>query len=315
MGMLTLVIDRRGSSLDLDKRGVVLVRYPDGEQHRLGLATLATIVVVGKVALSSPLLRACHAAGVGLVLLPARGREPPCLLTPGTGPILRWRLAQIRCFGDPACRLDLARRLVAAKLAAQAGALAAVGRMPLSPSLLAEVHKAENHASLMGFEGAAAAFYFREWAHSWRPPWSFSGRTRRPPRDPINALLSLGYTLAAQTVSHWTLRYGLDLQLGFLHTPVANRDACVLDLLEPVRPAVDAWTRQQLLSGLLTPDHFDTNPASGCRLDKAGRSLFFAAWYRELHQWLDPTVRRALSVVLWALRHRMGEGETVLRVE
>ncbi|RKZ53776.1 MAG: CRISPR-associated endonuclease Cas1, partial [Candidatus Parabeggiatoa sp. nov. 3] len=61
------------------------------------------------------------------------------------------------------------------------------------------------------------------WRTLWDNAWGFKERNRRPPRDPVNALLSLGYTLAGNSVGHLASRYGLDLALGFLHIPSRNR--------------------------------------------------------------------------------------------
>jgi CRISPR-associated endonuclease Cas1 len=89
--------------------------------------------------------------------------------------------------------------------------------------LAAETSGAPSLDALMGLEGAAAARYFGLWATAWQQPWHFPGRNRRPPRDPVNALLSLGYTLALNPVGQQAALRGLDVSLGFLHAPHSGR--------------------------------------------------------------------------------------------
>lgn len=155
----------------------------------------------------------------------------------------------------------------------------------------------------MGIEGAASARYFAAWGRLWEPPWEFPRRSRRPPRDPINALLSLSYTLALQYVGRMAVLRGLDTALGFLHTPQPGRPSLALDLLEPVRPWIDQWVWQSLNGRrLLKTDHFVFNRADGCRLNKEGRGLFYAAWHQDEAHWLRRPARNGLALVLNALR-------------
>jgi CRISPR-associated protein Cas1 len=98
----------------------------------------------------------------------------------------------------------------------------------------------------MGQEGAAAIAYFQGLAQIIAPRWGFCGRNRGPPRDPVNALLSLCYTLAAQTILRTLQRKGFDPALGFLHPPEAGRHSLVLDALEPIRPEIDRFVLQLL---------------------------------------------------------------------
>jgi CRISPR-associated protein Cas1 len=302
MGAITLLVDRRGATLELAARGVLVLRYPDGQQYRVGLEALENVIIQGEVGLSTALLRACHSTGVAVLLLPGRGKGEACHLFPTTTRLLKLRLGQFACHLDPVCRLRVARRIVAAKLAAQQEWLVAHGHAPVLHSLLAQTQEAPDIASLTGIEGAAAARYFTLWGQQWHQPWQFTTRNRRPPRDPVNSLLSLGYTLAGQSVGHLAARFGLDLSVGFLHVPKSGRPALMLDLLEPLRPWVDEWVWQFLQGGMLTPAHFTDDPGLGCRLDKEGRAHFYAMWYKQVEAWLHPPARRAVARLLRVLR-------------
>ena len=140
------------------------------------------------------------------------------------------------------------------------------------------------------------------WRTLWDNAWEFKERNRRPPRDPVNALLSLSYTLAGNSIGQLASTRGLDISLGFLHAPLNGRPSLALDLLEPVRPWIDQWIWQQVDKGLLTPKQFSNNLEQGCRLDKEGRQAFFSAWYDEAEPWLEKHKRESLAHILKTIR-------------
>jgi CRISPR-associated protein Cas1 len=306
MPAMTLIVDRRNARLATDGRDVVRIDYPDGSVRRVGLRALRCLVVQGDVTLTAPLLRACEAAGVGLVLMPGRGRGQASNLLPHTAWQEAQRRAQARCHLDPDCRLSLARRLVAKKIQTQQGRLATHGKYVELDRFAEHALRARDHGELMGVEGAAGARYFAAWGETLDPRWHFPGRNRRPPRDPVNALLSLAYTLAGQHVGRLAASRGLDDAFPFLHVSGPHRPALMLDLLEPVRPWVDEWVRDLLRDPRLTPERFFTRKDLGCRLDKDGRTLFYAAWYAVEDAWLSPPARRALALALAHLRPLRG---------
>lgn len=141
---------------------------------------------------------------------------------------------------------------------------------------------ASSRASLMGVEGAAAAASFKLLAKILPREWGFSGRNRRPPRDPFNALLSLGYVLAGGEILKVVQGKGLDPGLGFLHASQHGRAALVLDLLEPHRPVIDNFVLS-LTKGLLTPNDFTISSQEGCRLSKEARGIFYRTWFQYLN--------------------------------
>lgn len=303
MSAMTLLIDHKEAQLTLEGTGVVCIRYPDRPPVRVGLHGLQRLIISGDIALGSRLLRACAEAGVGLVLVPARGRGAAVNLFPAPAATLHLRHAQHCGFADAARRLPLARATVVAKIGQQQVWLEAQGTGANLSRFQTEARQAADIGSLLGIEGAASARYFAAWAGLWEAPWSFPGRNRRPPRDPVNALLSLGYTLALGYVGRLVAARGLDPGFGFLHTPQAGRPALTLDLLEPVRPWVDQWVWERLQSeGLLTPAHFTLSSAEGCRLNQEGRARFYAAWHQQEDRWLRTPARHALAILLNGLR-------------
>lgn len=302
MGYATLTIDQRGSRLDWVAPGVLRLSVGDSTSHRIGLNTLRRIVVHGDVPLSSTLLRAAQEAGVAVVLCAGRGPGTPVHLLSAPHGRLRLRQAQHRCLGDPACCLAVARNLVMAKLAQQQRWLTLHGREDRLARFIPAARTAGHLPALMGVEGAAAARYFAEWRELWPAPWSFTGRTRRPPRDPVNAVLSLGYTMALGLTGQFAALHGLDPEFGFLHVPESGRPSLGLDLLEPLRPVVDQWVWSLLTSGEMTPDRFTISPTEGCRLDPAGRAIFYAHWSRTGDAQCAPTLRHTMATLLLTWR-------------
>jgi len=105
-----------------------------------------------------------------------------------------------------------------------------------------------------------------------------SGRNRRPPKDPVNALLSLTYTIAMSEMRRAVHQRGLDPCVGFLHSPASGREAMTIDMLELLRPGADAFVLGLLGGNRLTLDHFSASDKNGCRLTKEGRGVYYEAW-------------------------------------
>ncbi len=303
MGAMTLLVDRRGAELKVNRGHTVCLSYPDGYRHRVGLYALRRILIYGEINLSSSLLRACNTAEVSVILFPGRGKGDNINLFPNNNGHSKLRQAQYRAYFDNDFCLDLARQIVSAKISAQSLWLNHHNLNCDFSSALSLAKTANSNASLMGIEGSVAREYFSKWRSLWNEDWGFNERNRRPPRDPVNALLSLGYTIAGNQVGQLLSSYGLDLSLGFLHIPHNNRPSLSLDLLESVRPWVDEWLWKFVQSdGLLIPSQFTQTEENGCRLNHTGRSAFYAAWYDNAEVWLLKPIRDNIAMLLRNLR-------------
>ena len=132
--------------------------------------------------------------------------------------------------------------------------------------------------ALNGLEGAGAAAYFRAYATLFPDALGFARRRRRPPPDPVNVCLSLGYTLLHHEAVREAQVVGLDPLLGFLHVPERGRESLASDLIEPLRPHVDEWVWRRFAGRELRLEHFSHERGGGCLLGKAGRRLFYDAF-------------------------------------
>ncbi len=286
--MGTLYIDRQGLSLKV-RDGVIELRA-DGERLRTVPARLLDRVVLrADTQLSSGTLAALAEAGVGLVALGGRGGQRMAHMLGAPAGDARARIAQCQRVADEPWASAWSRHILRAKLRAQRrllqGALQeradlrkpltdAVGTLQRIQDRLPQAH---DRASLRGLEGAGAASYFKAYVKLFAPALGFEGRRRRPPPDPVNACLSLGYTLLQSQAVQACWGAGLDPMVGFLHTPTHGRDSLACDLVEPWRARIDAWVWQQFRSRELRPEHFGRDGAGACLMGKAARAQFYEA--------------------------------------
>ena len=210
------------------------------------------------------------------------------------------RTAQYRQSFDEAFCLRFARDLVAAKIANQRTILRRNGRddpeRALALDRLSAARKATGRAAslgeLLGFEGDAAAVYFRAFARLLSPPkaevdalpFRFDARNRRPPMDPVNAMLSLAYAMLARHYTVALASVGLDAYRGFYHAPRYGRPALALDMMEPFRPIIaDSVVLSVVNTGEIGPGDFIV-ATTGTALTTTGRRRFVEAFERRLSQ-------------------------------
>ena len=237
------------------------------------------------------------------------------------------RRRQYAAAGDPDRCLALARRFVQAKIANCRTMLRR--NHPDPPAVVLRDLKedirragdADRLDALLGVEGTAAHRYFSAFGEMLRTPsdglgrFEFGHRNRRPPRDPVNALLSLAYSMLAR---EWTVvaqSVGFDPYLGFYHQPRYGRPALALDLMEEFRPLVgDSLVLTVINNGEVTTEHF-IEALGAVSLTGAGRARFIDAYERRLSQEITHPVfgyrisyRRVFEVQARLLaRHLTGE--------
>jgi len=307
MSGLVCVVDRRGSSLEY-AAGVLTVRSPENPLWRVGVSQLSLLIVHGRVIADTTVWRGLADAGVGVALTGGRHGDDVAWLAAGLSTTGALRQRQHLAHADPARRVNIARWVFEEKIEAmrseiEQGWLSNSDRLRHAFSRAeATVNLARDIASLSGVEGALAADWFAALASSVEARWSFHGRNRRPPRDPLNALLSYGYAFACADALAAVQRLGFDPAIGFLHDIYPGRYSLPLDAMECLRPCVDR-VAVKLLESELTPENFSDDPIKGCRLDKTARLALIRGW----HQAREVSVERALSRWCHTLRTRLGE--------
>jgi CRISPR-associated protein Cas1 len=230
--------------------------------------------------------------------------------TPHNDARRRWQ--QVLTLSQPQACAQLAHGIIHSKVKRQRATLAHIAqerpdiRKPLFDGqqrlagILDTLQSADitSHSldQLRGLEGAAAAMYFEAYFSAFAPALGATGRNRRPPRDPVNAVLSLSYTMlyAQATAACWAA--GLDPALGALHTLSHGRAALACDLMEPYRPLIDLWVWHQFRQGNLRAEHFGHDGAGACLLSKAGRGHFYPAWEQQAHHHQRSLLRYARAM-------------------
>ncbi|UJP06357.1 MAG: CRISPR-associated endonuclease Cas1 [Nitrosomonas sp.] len=310
--MNCLYLDRKNLEVRLD--GQALILYEDSVQKgSVPLHLLERIVMRGNVQLESRVLGALSARNIGLLILSGRTNEVSAILAGRTHNESTRRLGQYRVSLDDDLRAPLAHWLVLVKIRAQKRLLreALAVRADLRHALTVAVQGLDNIMnqlradssipslpSLRGFEGAAASAYFSGFTQLFAPSLNFTGRKKRPAPDPVNACLSLGYTLLHHDAVHACHIAGLDTMLGFYHDISFGRESLPCDLMEPLRPLIDRWVWQMFRNRDLRAEHFSDDNGR-CLLNKSGRKHFYGFYESNS----DPA-RRLLRRYGYALARR-----------
>ncbi len=245
----TLFITREGTYLAKDGAAVD-VRQDGASLLRVPLHNLDGIVALGwDIGASSALMAACAEGGVTLSFCTPYGRFQAAVRGFTSGNVLL-RKAQYRTSDSQEQSLQIARPMVAAKIANCRTLLLRAqrdhGNNPVLESRTRSLARsidsclsAVDLEGLRGMEGDAAAMHFEAIPHLIKnPDFSFPGRIRRPPTDPVNALLSFAYSLLAHDCRSALESVGLDAAIGFLHRDRPGRPSLALDLMEEFRPVI-----------------------------------------------------------------------------
>lgn len=320
----------------LRKDGANLVVEVDGaERGRAPLHMLDGVVSFGRSGASPALMAACAEAGVTISFLDPNGRFLARVEGQRTGNVLL-RRTQHRTADDEQRKVPIVRGIVAAKAANQRTVVLRALRdhgdtmRPEARVALTEADRrlmdiarrtllTQDVAGLRGLEGEAAATYFGVFDHLIRAPdaaFRFTGRSRRPPLDRMNALLSFLYAMLGHDCRSALEAHGLDPQIGFLHADRPGRAGLALDLMEELRPVLaDRLALSLVNRGQLRADDFVVEETGGVRLtDGARKDVLVALQERKRddlrHPFLGETTPFGLLAQLQAqllARHLRGD--------
>jgi CRISPR-associated endonuclease Cas1/CRISPR-associated protein Cas4 len=282
-----LHVEQRGAKLT--KQGGEIVVKVDGKAvERVRIRDTSAVVVSGAVSITSPLLQALIEANVPLSLHRWSGQHVGDVVPVG-GHHALGRVAQHEVVGHRGRSLAIARCMVAGKIHNQRVLLRRNVKGDRT-DLLRRMKDARQGAlaagaavTLLGYEGTAAKNYFGSFARmlgqeELAERFEANGRNRRPPRDPVNALLSFAYAMLARECTTVLHRVGLDPFVGVYHRLRPGRAALALDLMEEFRPIIaDSVVLRVVNTGVVQPDDF-LERSTGVRLRDAGRRKFIRAF-------------------------------------
>jgi len=310
--MGTLFLDRKDLRLAFEGQCLALYEQ-DAKRGTVPLHLLQRVVIRGQIMLDTRVLAALAEKDIGVLMLSGRNHRTVAMLFGKPHNDSQRRMAQYACYLDQAMRMRWSAWLVKAKLRNQkrllTGALAE--RPDLRHDLTAAVatlngiltqlanNRADTLDRLRGFEGAGAAAYFKAFCPLFAPSLQFTARQRRPPPDPVNACLSLGYTLLHFDAVKACHECGLDPYIGFFHDPAFGRESLACDVIEPLRAVLDQWVWRLFRERLLRVEHFSDDHGK-CLINKTGRQRFYA----EYEIFAKP-VRRLLRRYAHALAQRL----------
>lgn len=326
----TLFITTQGTYLHRDGE-TITVRKDDTVLLRVPIHTLQSIVCFGRVSLSSPLMGFCAESGILVSFLSETGEFWARVQGPVAGNVLLRRI-HYRTADDPEQSAALAQAIIMAKVANCRTVLMRAlrdqkERNPEIEDVTERLGKALERLlagqflqdRLRGVEGECASLYFSVFDAlivSQKSSFNFTVRSRRPPLDPVNALLSFVYTLLVHDITAALESVGLDPYVGFLHTDRPGRPSLALDLMEEFRPILaDRLVLSLINRQQVTPDDFKRAENGAVLMNDAARRTVIQTWQKRKqeevrHPFMDENAALGLFPYLQALllaRHLRGD--------
>lgn len=249
------------------------------------------IICYGQVDFSTALLVHLWELGTSVAFLSPHGSDLLGTLHPQASSTALMRLQHLT-IAEPKFRLEIAKSIVSDKVSSTVETIRYYQRQGKGVNASQTLHELKSlntrmgaqlaTSSLLGLEGQAANQWYRYFGSLLPGDWQFQRRSAHPPADAVNALLSLGYTLATTRCTALLSAYGLDPCDGFLHELRPGRPSLACDLVEQLRvPLVDRLVLQLLARNQITHDSFD--PAQQWRLKSQAFRTFIACFESEFH--------------------------------
>lgn len=289
------------TSLYLTEPGVVLrqenehliLELPDKKSKRsVPLDKVTKVMVFGRAHISGGTITALLERKIPTAFFSSSGRIKG-VLSPLPGGDSELKVKQVQSHLDHSFYLAISKKIVKAKISGQKAFLMRLQRrcwLKLSDEALKilnslNVDRISSINELFGLEGKASAIYFSQFGKSFLPGWTFLNRNRRPPKDPINAMLSLGYSLLTNEAAGFLAAHGLDPSIGFYHRLEYGRPSLALDVIEEFRvPAVDRFVLRLTNLKIIKPEHFQNRGNEGVWLSDSSRKTYFISYEKYLEK-------------------------------
>ncbi|NCJ08006.1 CRISPR-associated endonuclease Cas1 [Synechococcales cyanobacterium C] len=315
--MTTLYLTEQGSYLRV-KHQQFRVYYQKELRCSVPINRVSHIVIFGCCQLSHGTISLALSRHVPILYLSHNGKYFGRLETAGQAQV-KYLIQQVHKSQDQDFVLSQARSMVAAKLHNARMLLKRLSRRrktELAKEVMDELKiinqekiiSANSIEVLLGHEGHASQRYFRAFSSLLKDDFQFDSRNRRPPKDPVNSLLSLGYTLLSQNIHSMVEVAGLHTHFGNLHKPRSNHPALVSDLVEEFRAlVVDSLVAYLVNSGIVKPEDFTPpDERGGVYLHPATLKVFLHHWSKKLetqvthpHTGYKVSYRRCMELQVW----------------
>ncbi|MEO0114299.1 MAG: CRISPR-associated endonuclease Cas1 [candidate division WOR-3 bacterium] len=303
-------ITRTQTRLIVEKDGKLLLQLP--------IIKLDRLIIFGRVAITIPVLELLLKEGIPTAFLSQTGRLKG-FLEPMPSKNILLRIRQYERVKDELFRTEIAKSIVSGKIRNQKRLLQRFSHNHPELNFNSELTQIDSHiealnkknslTGILGMEGIATAIYFQGFAKLFKEPIQFLERTRRPPKDIINSLLSLGYTLLTNEYFSLTAASGFDPYIGFYHGIGYGRPSLALDLVEELRhPVIDMLTLELIMRQMLKAEDFTGNEDEGFFLTADGRKTFFTQYERRMNnEFLHPknktptTIRKVMREQVYSM--------------
>jgi CRISP-associated protein Cas1 len=315
-GMSTLYISEQGAYLRVQheqfrvfQRDELLCTVP--------VNRVSHVVLFGSCNVSHGAVSLALRRRIPILYLSQKGQYFGRLETSGQAQV-KYLVQQVNCAQDPEFLITQSRSIIDAKVHNSRILLMRLQRRHKDvdvrsnigelKDVMAKLPDCGSVDELRGYEGHGARVYFEALSQFFDGPFAFTKRNRRPPKDPINSLLSLGYTLLSQNMHSMVEAVGLHTHFGNLHVPRNHHPALVSDLVEEFRAlVVDSFVAYLINSQIFKPDDFTAPDAKdGVYLHPAALKKFLKHWEQRLHTEITHpqtghkiTYRRCLELQVW----------------
>jgi len=297
--METLFIDRKGAQLSTD-HGRLKMSLDSATQTSLPLTQLRSVVISSDCQLTSGMLRTLAKQQISLICLNNRDPEASFIGANEHAGNIQRKVHQYQLLSQKAHQIRIARLLVKQKIRHQQQALTHFmdarhdlkNRFKHTKRTLLGLRRSLDKLkqpkltlnTILGIEGAATRQYFDVYRLLFAESLHFTQRNKRPPKDPVNVLLSLSYTFIHYEAKRACQSHSLEPDLGVLHQPNYNRASLACDLTELLRCQAELWVWQLIRTKTLRLDHFEIKE-DACLMTKTGRSHYYHALAKILPEW------------------------------
>ncbi len=292
--MVTLYVSHESGMLGKNAQSLYYRPSRSGKAENIPAHLIDEVLILGRGSISTPAMHLLMEKNIPVHFIDGSGHYKGSL-TSGRGRGYAAKRLQFEAACSEVRSLHIVRSIVSGKLLSQRKTLIRYRNRnfqgdkelhgiceELSYTAL-KAQKCNNIEKLRGLEGIGAAAYFSVFGKVLKEPWFFSVRSRRPPLDPVNALLSFGYTLLLSHVTSALCISGLDPCVGFLHPEYRGRPSLALDLMEEFRsPVVDRLVVAMLNQGRLRPEQFSVKDDGGVCMREDARKIFIQEYSKRL---------------------------------
>lgn len=288
--MSYLYINENGAVIGIEENKVV-VHSQDGMKRSVPIETLESITIMGTSQMTTQCTVECLKKGIPVSYFSKGGSYFGRLQS--TGHINPVRQRKQSYLGDTEFAIEFSKKIIRAKIQNQ---LVVMKRYAKSKNIdiaeeekymkiaLEKINGCNTISEIMGYEGTAAKYYFKALSKSIEKEFQFAGRSRRPPMDPYNSLISLGYSIVMNEIYGIIEQKGLNPYFGFLHSDREKHPTLASDLIEEWRAVIVDATAMSVLNGHeMTTDHFmEGLDAPGCFLTKEGLKVYLKKLEKKL---------------------------------